>query len=541
LSPSPDSAAESHPTAESTPAAAPPERPNRRTDSAEPPDGTNPPARTARSARALARRALAAVPAAGVLRTEVLSGLVVGLALIPEAISFSVIAGVDPRIGLFSACTMAMTIAFAGGRPAMISASTGAVALVVAPITREYGLGYLITTVILAGVVQIALGALGVARLMRFVPRAVMVGFVNALGVLLFIAQLPNLRHVPWPVYPLVAAGIAMTVLLPRITKAVPAPLVSVTVLTVVTVGCGIAVPTVGDKGRLPSSLPVPGLPHVPLTAHTVAVVTPYALATALVGLMETLMTARLVDELTDTRSDKARECVGQGVANIVTGLFGGMGGCAMIGQTMINVRNGARTRLSTFLAGFFLLVLCLGLGPVVARIPMAALVAVMILVCVGTFDWRSITPATLRTLPPGDTAVMVITTAVVITTGNLSIGVVAGSLAAMAVFTRRVAHRTGVTAVPGPDGRRVVYSVTGDLFFASSDEVVARFDYGGDPEDVVIDLSAARVWDASSTAALGTVQARYARHGKQVTVTGLAEAGPARAAEASKGGAPGV
>ncbi|MFG2223334.1 SulP family inorganic anion transporter [Streptomyces sp. NPDC048644] len=457
-----------------------------------------------------------------VFRTEVLAGLVVGLALIPEAISFSVIAGVDPKVGLFAACTMAMVIAFAGGRPAMISASTGAVALVVAPVAREHGLGHLIATVILAGVFQIALGALGVAKLMRFVPRSVMVGFVNALGILLFLAQVPNLRDVPWAVYPLVVAGLALMVLFPRITRAVPAPLVAIVILTVITVAAGIAVPTVGDKGKLPSSLPVPGLPDVPLSWHTLSVIAPYALAMAVVGLMETLMTARLVDDLTDTRSNKTRESIGQGIANIVTGFFGGMGGCAMIGQTMINVKNGARTRLSTFLAGFFLLILCIVLGPVVSEIPMAALVAVMVLVSFGTFDWHSVKPATLKRMPVGETAVMVITVAVVVATGNLSIGVIVGTLTAMAVFARRVAHLVHVTSVTDPDGGQVVHSVTGALFFASSNDLVGRFDYAGDPDAVVIDLSAAHVWDASSVAALDAVTAKYRRRGKDVEIVGL-------------------
>ena len=457
-----------------------------------------------------------------VFRTEALAGLVVGLALIPEAISFSVIAGVDPKVGLFAACTMAMAIAFVGGRPAMISAATGAVALVVAPVAREHGLGYLIATVILAGVFQVALGLLGVARLMRFVPRPVMVGFVNALGILLFSAQIPNLRDVPWAVYPLVAAGLLIMLAFPRLTRAVPAPLVSIAVLTVITVAAGIAVPTVGDKGRLPSSLPVPGLPDVPFTPHTLAVIAPYALAMALVGLMESLMTATLVDDLTDTRSDKTRESVGQGIANIVTGFFGGMGGCGMIGQTMINVRSGARTRLSTFLAGFFLLVLCIALGPVVSDIPMAALVAVMVLVAVGTFDWHSVRPATLKRMPAGETAVMALTVAVVVATGNLSIGVVVGTITAMVVFARRVAHLTQVTAVTDPDGGQVVYALTGELFFASCNDLVTRFDYARDPAKVVIDLTDAHVWDASSVAALDAVTAKYAARGKAVQIVGL-------------------
>lgn len=359
---------------------------------------------------------------------------------------------------------------------------------------------------------------------MRFVPRSVMVGFVNALGILLFSAQIPNLLDVPWPVYLLTAAGLALMVFFPRLTKAVPAPLVSIVILTVITVAAGIAVPTVGDKGKLPASLPVPGLPDVPFSLHTLTVIAPYALAMALVGLMESLMTAKLVDEMTDTRSNKTRESIGQGIANIVTGFFGGMGGCAMIGQTMINVKNGARTRLSTFLAGFFLLILCIVLGPIVSRIPMAALVAVMVLVSVGTFDWHSIKPATLKRLPIGETTVMVVTVAVVVATGNLSIGVVVGSLTAMVIFARRVAHLAQVTAVLDPDGTQVVYSVTGELFFASSNDLVTQFHYAADPDRVVIDLTAAHVWDASSVAALDAVENKYEQRGKSVEIVGLNE-----------------
>ncbi|WP_370416643.1 SulP family inorganic anion transporter [Streptomyces fradiae] len=458
-----------------------------------------------------------------VWRTEVLAGLVVALALIPEAISFSIIAGVDPAIGLFASFTMAVTISIVGGRRAMISAATGAVALVIAPLNREHGFGYLVAAVILAGVFQVVLGALGVARLMRFVPRSVMVGFVNSLAILIFLAQLPELRNVPWPVYPLVIGGLALMVLFPRITTVVPAPLVTIVVLTVITVAAGIAVPTVGDKGELPSSLPVPGLPDVPFTLDTLTVVAPYAFAMALVGLMESLMTAKLVDDITDTHSNKTRESIGQGIANIVTGFFGGMGGCAMIGQTMINVKvSGARTRLSTFLAGAFLMVLCVAFGPLVSDIPMAALVAVMVMVSFATFDWHSIAPKTLKRMPAGEIAVMLVTVACVVATGNLAIGVVVGSITAMVIFAKRVAHLAQVTAVTDPDGATVVYRVTGELFFASSNDLVGQFDYAGDPRNVVIDLSAAHIWDASSVAALDAVETKYAQRGKTVEITGL-------------------
>jgi SulP family sulfate permease len=458
-----------------------------------------------------------------VWRTEILAGLVVALALIPEAISFSIIAGVDPAIGLFASFTMAVTISVVGGRRAMISAATGAVALVIAPVNREHGLSYLIATVILAGVFQIVLGALGVAKLMRFVPRSVMTGFVNALALMIFMAQVPEMHDVPWAVYPLIVGGLALMVFFPRVTKVVPAPLVSIVILTVITVAAGVAVPTVGDKGELPSTLPVPGLPDVPFTLDTLTTIAPYALAMALVGLMESLMTAKLVDDITDTHSSKTRESVGQGIANIVTGFFGGMGGCAMIGQTMINVKvSGARTRVSTFLAGAFLMVLCIVFGPVVSDIPMAALVAVMVMVAFGTFDWHSVAPKTLRRMPAGEIAVMVITVIVVVATDNLAIGVVVGTVTAMVVFARRVAHLAEVTAVTDPDHTTVVYRVTGELFFASSNDLVGQFDYAGDPDKVVIDLSAAHVWDASSVAALDAVETKYARRGKTVEITGL-------------------
>ncbi|WP_211282649.1 SulP family inorganic anion transporter [Amycolatopsis keratiniphila] len=458
-----------------------------------------------------------------VARTEILAGLVVALALIPEAISFSIIAGVDPSVGLFASFTMAVVISIVGGRSAMISAATGAIALVVAPLVREYGLDHLIATVILGGLFQIVLGSLGVAKLMRFVPRSVMVGFVNALAILIFLAQVPELIDVPWPVYPLFAGGLVLMVLFPKLTKAIPAPLVSIVALTALTIAAGIAVPAVGDKGALPSSLPVPGVPGVPFTFDTLALIAPYALAFALVGLMESLMTAKLVDDITDTRSNKTREAIGQGIANIVTGFFGGMGGCAMIGQTMINVKTaGARTRLSTFLAGAFLMVLCIAFGPLVSQIPMAALVAVMVLVAFSTFDWHSVAPATLKRMPVGEVVVMVVTVGVVVATDNLAIGVVVGSITAMVIFARRVARLVEVTAVVDPDGTQVVYAVTGELFFASSNDLVEQFDYANDPEKVVIDLTGAHIWDASTVAALDAITTKYASRGKTVEIIGL-------------------
>jgi len=457
------------------------------------------------------------------LRTEVLGGLVVALALIPEAISFSIIAGVDPRVGLFASFTMAVTIAIAGGRPAMISAATGSVALVIAPVSREYGLDYLIATVILAGLIQVVLGALGVAKLMRFIPRSVMVGFVNALAILIFLAQLPHLVDVPWLVYPMVAAGIAVIVLFPKLTKVIPAPLVAIVLLTAVTLTLGLSLPNVGDEGELPQTLPSLLFPDVPLTLDTLGIIAPYAFTMALVGLLESLMTAKFVDDLTDTHSDKSRESIGQGIANLVTGFFGGMGGCAMIGQTMINVKaSRARTRISTFLAGLFLLILVVGLGDLVAQIPMAALVAVMVMVSVGTFDWHSIHPNTLRRMPKSETTVMASTVVVTVATNNLAYGVIVGVIVAMVLFARRVAHMTEVVDVAHPDENTRVYKVHGELFFASSNDLVYQFDYAGDPENVVIDMSESHIWDASTVASLDAVRTKYAEKNKTATITGM-------------------
>ncbi|EFV13446.2 SulP family inorganic anion transporter [Segniliparus rugosus] len=457
------------------------------------------------------------------LRVEVLAGLVVAIALIPEAISFSIIAGVPPQVGLFASFTMAVTIAFTGGRPAMISAATGAVALVVAPVSREHGMDYLVATVLLAGVFQVVLSLAGLTKLMRFVPRSVMVGFVNALAILIFLAQLPQLVHVPWAVYAMVAVGVGAMLVLPRFTQLVPAPLVVIVVLTGVCAGFSIRVPTVGDQGALPSGLPVPGLPHVPLTLATLQIIAPYALATALVGLLESMMTAKLVDDITDTHSDKVREGWGQGVANLVTGMFGGMGGCAMIGQTMINVRvSGARTRVSTFLAGAFLLVLVVALRDVVGQIPMAALVAVMIIVSVKTLDWHSVNPKVLRRMPIPETFVMVSTVAVTVATGDLAYGVIVGVLVAMVMFARRVAHLTEVVDVAHPDEDTRVYAVRGELFFASSNDLATQFDYTGDPHNIVIDMSEAHIWDLSSVAALDAITAKYQAKGKNVRIVGL-------------------
>ncbi|GAA1406144.1 sodium-independent anion transporter [Glutamicibacter uratoxydans] len=458
------------------------------------------------------------------LKTELLAGLVVSLALIPEVIAFTVIAGVDPKVGIFASFTMSVVIAITGGRPAMISAAAGAVALVVAPLVRTYGVEYLFATVVLAGVIQVLLALAGVAKLLRFIPRQVMIGFVNGLAILIFLAQMPQLVDVPWAVYPLVALGVLIIYLFPKLTTAVPAPLVAIIVLTLMVVFAGLKVPSVGDQGELPDSLPVFGIPQVPLNLQTLQIIAPFALAVAFVGLLESLLTAKLVDDITDTPSSKTRESWAQGTANIVTGFFGGICGCAMIGQTMIGVKvSGGRTRISTMFAGIFMLLLAVSFDEVVAKIPMAALVAVMVVVSAATFNWHSIRPGTLKMMPKSETFVMLATVVLTVATNNLAVGVGAGILSAMVLFANRVAHLVSVEREL--HGSEAVYTVHGELFFASSNDLYTQFDYAQDPERVVIDMSDSHLWDASTVAALDSVSAKYESYGKQVEIRGLNEA----------------
>lgn len=458
------------------------------------------------------------------LRTELLAGAAVSFALIPEVISFSILAGVDPAVGLFSSVILAMVIAFTGGRPAMITAAAGSVALVVAPLSRTYGMDYLIPTVLLAGVLQIAFAALGIAKLQRFIPRAVMIGFVNALGILIFTAQLEHLLDVPWLVYPLVALGIAIMVFLPRVFTAIPAPLVTVLVVTLVAVVADWRVPNVSDMGELPESLPQLLIPNVPLTWETLWLIAPYSVGVAIVGIMESLMTAKLVDDITDTHSDKTRETWGLGVANIAGGFFGGIAGCAMIGQTMVGVKESSgRTRLTTLFSGVFLLILVLLLSSAVGVIPMAALVAVMVVVSADTVDWRSISPRTLRLMPRSETVVMLVTVIATLATDNLAIGVVSGVVVASLMFARRVAHLVRIEVLDDdPSAHSRTYKVRGQLFFASSNDLVYQFDYTDPAQRIVIDMSEAEIWDASTVAALDSVRVKFADRGKEVEIVGL-------------------
>lgn len=454
----------------------------------------------------------------GNIRNDVLAGTVVALALIPEAIAFSIIAGVDPKVGLYASFCIATVIAFAGGRPGMISAATGAMALVMVTLVKEHGLQYLLAATVLTGVLQILAGWLRLGVLMRFVSRSVITGFVNALAILIFMAQLPELIGVSWHVYAMVAAGLAIIYLLPRLTRAVPSPLVTIVVLTAVSMMLGLDIRTVGDMGQLPESLPMFLLPQVPLNLETLSIVLPYSATLAVVGLLESMMTAAIVDDMTDTPSDKNRECMGQGVANIAAGLLGGMAGCAMIGQSVINVKSGGRGRLSTLVAGVLLLVMVVFLGDWVARIPMAALVAVMIMVSIGTFNWASIRH--LREHPPSSSIVMIATVAVVVMTHDLARGVLVGVLLSGVFFAWKVGRMLEVAS--SLEGGVRVYTVTGQVFFACADQFVRAFDIKEEVKRIRIDVSRAHFWDITAIGALDKVVLKLRRNGVEVEVVGL-------------------
>ncbi|OYD23986.1 SulP family inorganic anion transporter [Oceanimonas baumannii] len=459
------------------------------------------------------------------VRGDVLAGLVVALALIPEAIAFSIIAGVDPKIGLYASFSMAVVIAFAGGRPGMISAATGAMALLMVTLVKEHGLQYLLAATLLCGVFQIIIGYLKLGQLMRFVSRSVVTGFVNALAILIFMAQLPELTNVTWHVYAMTAAGLGIIYLLPlvpRIGKLLPSPLVCIVGLTIVAMVFNIDIRTVGDMGELPDTLPVFLWPDVPLNLETFAIIFPYSLSLAVVGLLESMMTATIVDDLTDTKSDKNRECKGQGVANIATGLLGGMAGCAMIGQSVINVKSGGRGRLSTLVAGVVLLILVVFLGPWVSQIPMAALVAVMIMVSIGTFSWSSIRD--VRTLPVSSSLVTFATVAVVVYTHNLAWGVLVGVLLSALFFANKVGQLLYIGSEKTTDGTRE-YQVVGQVFFTSAEQFVAAFDFKEVTERVRIDLSRAHFWDITAISALDKVVLTFKREGTEVDIIGLNEA----------------
>ncbi|BAP88794.1 sulfate transporter [Burkholderiales bacterium GJ-E10] len=457
------------------------------------------------------------------VRNDLLAGIVVALALIPEAIAFSIIAGVDPKVGLYASFSIATIIAFAGGRPGMISAATGAMALVTVTLVKDHGLQYLLAATVLTGVLQIVAGWLKLGALMRFVSRSVITGFVNALAILIFMAQLPELTNVTWHVYAMTAAGLGIIYGFPYITKAVPSPLVAIVVLTGVAIFLGLDIRTVGDMGKLPDSLPVFLLPEVPLNLETLKIIFPVSATLAVVGLLESMMTASIVDDLTDSNSNKNRECVGQGVANIATGFLGGMAGCAMIGQSVINVNSGGRGRLSTLAAGVFLLLMVVFIGDWVARIPMAALVAVMIMVSIGTFNWASI--RNLREHPKSSSVVMLATVVVTVGTHDLAKGVLVGVLLSGFFFAHKVGQILRVTSRTEDEGRVRTYTITGQVFFASADRFINAFDYKEVIEKVRIDVSRAHFWDITAVSALDKVVIKFRREATEVEVIGLNEA----------------
>ncbi|WP_417486599.1 SulP family inorganic anion transporter [Maricaulis sp.] len=458
------------------------------------------------------------------LRGDVLAGIVVALALIPEAIAFSIIAGVDPRVGLYASFSIAVIIAFTGGRPGMISAATAATAVLMVTLVREHGLQYLLAATVVAGLLQIGAGFLKLGDLMRFVSRSVITGFVNALAILIFMAQLPELTNVSAFTYVLVAAGLVIIYGFPYITKAIPSPLVCIIVLTSLALFFGWDnVRTVGDMGELPTTLPVFLIPDIPFNLETLMIILPYSAAVAAVGLLESLMTAQIVDDLTDTPSDRNRECIGQGVANTVTGFFGGMAGCAMIGQSVINVKSGGRGRLSALTAGSVLLFMILVLGDLVAQIPMPALVAIMIMVSVGTFSWSSI--RNLREHPKSSSFVMIATVIGVVATHNLAIGVGVGVLLSGLFFAWRISRAFSVTSEVSTDGRTRTYRVDGQLFYASTEDFLRAFDFKDAVDTVIIDLGQAHVWDLSSVAAVDMAVLKFRREGAEVQLLGMNEA----------------
>lgn len=462
----------------------------------------------------------------GNIKNDSLAGIVVALALIPEAIAFSIIAGVDPKVGLYASFCIAVVISFVGGRPGMISAATGAMALLMVDLVKDYGLQYLLVATLLTGLIQIIAGYFKLGRFMSFVPRAVVVGFVNALAILIFMAQLPELIDVTWHVYALTALGLAIIYLFPYIPKIgtiLPSPLVTIIILTLIVYFMGIDIRTVEDMGKLPDTLPIFLIPDVPFNFETLQIIFPYSVSLAVVGLLESLMTATIVDDLTDTTSDKNKECKGQGIANIVSSFFGGMAGCAMIGQSVINIKSGGRGRLSTFIAGFLLLIMVVFLSDIISIIPMAALVAVMIMVSIGTFDWGSI--KNLKTLPLSTNIVMIVTVIVTVYTHNLAHGVVAGVLLASLFFANKISHFMYCNTSYDENKEVKTYEFVGQVFFNSADKFYETFDFKEVLDKVVIDLTRAHFWDVSAVYALDKAVIKLRREGTEVEVIGQNEA----------------
>ncbi|BCG61065.1 SulP family inorganic anion transporter [Paenibacillus sp. URB8-2] len=452
-------------------------------------------------------------------RSDVLSGMTVAVALIPEAIAFSILAGVSPMVGLYASFCIAIVTAIAGGRPGMISAATGAMALLVGTLVLNHGIEYLFAATILCGIFQILMGVLKLGRFITFLPQPVMTGFVNALAILIFMSQLTHFSGQGPLMYILVALTLVIIYTVPRLTKAVPSALIAIIIVSALTIFLHLNVKTVGDMGHIAASLPLFHLPQAPFTLDTLLIILPYSLSLAVVGLLESLMTATLIDDITGTGSDKNREAKGQGMANIVTGFFGGMAGCAMIGQSMVNMKSGGRTRLSTFVSGIFLLFLILVLGDVVKQIPMAALVGVMIMVSVSTFEWGSL--KSLVRVPLSDALVMLVTVISVVATHNLSIGVLLGVLLSALTFAWKMAS---IRMTATTEGGSKTYIVSGQLFFGTMSHFINEFSYGTDPDKIVIDFSHSHIWDQSAVNAISKTMDKYEQYGKTVTIIGMNE-----------------
>ncbi len=453
------------------------------------------------------------------VRGDVLAGIVVALALIPEAIAFSIIAGVDPMVGLYASFCISVVIAFMGGRPGMISAATGAMALLMVTLVADHGLQYLLAATVLTGIIQVLMGVFKLGKLMKFIPKSVMVGFVNALAILIFMAQLPHFVGETWVMYAMVAGALAIIYILPKFTKAVPSPLIAIIVMTIITVTSGLGVRTVGDMGQLTQALPMFLIPEIPLNLETLKIIFPYSFALAIVGLLESLLTAQIVDDMTDTESDKNKEAKGQGAANIVAGFFGGMAGCAMIGQSVINVKSGGRGRLSSLVAGTVLILLILVFNNVLVQIPMAALVGVMFMVAIGTFDWSSLTK--LHVMPKTDAAVMIVTVVTVVVTHDLSKGVLAGVILSAIFFAAKISKVHVDTKIEQQSNTKT-YEVRGQLFFASVTDFVSKFNFKEEVDTVIVDFTHAHCWDDSAVGAVDKIVLKYKQNGTKVKIIGL-------------------
>lgn len=451
------------------------------------------------------------------LSGDVLAGLVSSFAVIPEVVGFCIVAGISPMMGLYASFWLTVLMAFLGGRPAMISAAAGSMALVIVSLVRDYGPEYLMAATILCGVIMFVLGALGIGNLIKLIPNTVQIGFVDALAILIFSSQLGNFEGEGWQMFALVALGIAIIYFFPYVTTAVPSTLVAVVVVTAIAITMHVDVRTIGDMGTITATLPPFHIPEVPLNMETFMIVLPYSASLAIVGLSETLLTSKVIDEMTDTEGDRNRECRGLGIANIVSGFFSGTCGCAMIGQAIVNVNSGGRGRLSNFVSGSFLMVLIFLLNDLMVQIPLAALTAVMITVSISTFDWGAL--KRLPHMPKSDALVVVLVVAVVVATNNLAYGVVLG-LALTAIFF--ALHMANLSVREDRDGKTIVYNVRGQLFFASTEAFTQALDFHNNARTVILDFTNARIWDESAATAIRGAIMHFENNGNQVQIADI-------------------